>query len=160
MSRTHGRRAEARGGPGLRLAHRTAGLVTVAALAVTLAGPSASATPPEPVPVPVPEAAADPESAALSQAASVDATLTPLGAPFASAVYDGRGALNGGITWSSAAVGDVTGDGRPDIVTSGFDGRVRVHDTAGAVVRVGDTGGAAVSARPPWETSAATASST
>lgn len=81
-------------------------------------------------------------------AASADTALTPVGAPFAAARYDGRGGLNGGIVWSSAAVGDVTGDSRADVVTAGFDGRVRVFSTSGALVATADTGPFAIYGSP------------
>lgn len=89
-----------------------------------------------------------PAPAAGVAGAAADTVLTPVGAPFASATYDGRGGLNGGIVWSSPGVGDVTGDGRPDIVTSGFDGRVRVYDTRGTLVATGDTGPHAIYGSP------------
>lgn len=92
--------------------------------------------------------AATQEDPASTAPAAVDTTLTPVGAPLAAATYDGRGGLNGGIVWSSAAVGDVTGDRRPDIVTSGFDGRVRVFSTAGKLVATADTGPHAIYGSP------------
>lgn len=126
---------------------RTARPIAAVVAAVTgictmLVGTAAAAT------GPVPSTTADDRPAAVTAASGADSRLTPVGAPFAAATYDGRGGMNGGIVWSSAAVGDVTGDRVPDIVTSGFDGRVRLYDTAGRLVRTADAGPHAIYGSP------------
>ncbi|MBK5223919.1 MAG: VCBS repeat-containing protein [Acidimicrobiia bacterium] len=50
--------------------------------------------------------------------------------------------------FSTAAVGDVTGDGTPDIVTGGMDGRLQVHRSDGSRVFDISTGDGAIQASP------------
>ncbi len=46
-----------------------------------------------------------------------------------------------GEQWSSPAVGDVTGDGVPEIIVGGLNSKVRVYSTAGALLTTIDPGG-------------------
>lgn len=95
---------------------------------------------------PGPEAVTAPRAHA---AAAVDTTLTPVGNPFARARYSTRFSVTATADhWSSAAVGDVTGDGRPDVVAAGLDGIVRVWNTNGALAASADMGDAAIYASP------------
>ncbi|MFZ5851603.1 MAG: FG-GAP-like repeat-containing protein [Actinomycetota bacterium] len=80
--------------------------------------------------------------------AAAATTLTPVGAPFATATYPRYVSVATSEAFSSAAVGDVTGDGRPDIVTGSPDGWVRVWATTGALEAAVDTGTGAIQASP------------
>jgi VCBS repeat protein/FG-GAP repeat protein len=66
------------------------------------------------------------------------------GAPYA-ALFN-----NGGTTesFSTPAVGDVTGDSQPEIVLGGMDGWVRIFSLGGGLVRAQFTGNGAVQASP------------
>lgn len=79
-------------------------------------------------------------------AASTLATLTEVGAPFSRVPLAGSGqpllTFSAGEVWSSAAVGDVTGDGVPEIVVGGgLSAVLRVYTTAGGLVAQVDIGG-------------------
>ena len=97
------------------------GIVAVL-VAVVLAVPAVAAT----VTVAAPPAGATP-------------ALQQVGAP--SIQYGNPGSHSPGfypsngpsVAFSSPAIGDVTGDGQPDVVTGGMDGCVRVYTLAGAV---------------------------
>lgn len=79
---------------------------------------------------------------------AADAALTEVGAPFARTTYGSFYAHATSEAFSSAAVGDVTGDGSPDVVTGGMDGYVRVFDTGGRLVGEAGTGPGAVQSSP------------
>lgn len=82
-------------------------------------------------------------------ASGVTSAVTPLGSPFASTTYSGRiGNVGQAVIWSAAAVGDVTGDGNPDVVTSGLDGFVRVWSTTGTLLASADVGPYAIFGSP------------
>ena len=64
--------------------------------------------------------------------------------PFASAPFDGWLQSSGGATsdmWSSPAVGDVTGDGIPEIIVGGANSIVRVYSISGQLLVSIDPGG-------------------
>lgn len=78
--------------------------------------------------------------------ASVNASLTEVGAPFSHVQLNPVGqpplTFAAGEDWSSAAVGDVTGDKVPDIVVGGgVSSILRVYNTAGGIVAQVDVGG-------------------
>ncbi|WAB84037.1 DUF4214 domain-containing protein [Microcella daejeonensis] len=82
-------------------------------------------------------------------AAAADATLSEIGGrPLATAPLAGwRMDFATGDVWSSPAVGDVTGDGRPEIVIGGLNSIARVYDLQGALIATLDPGGADFAAR-------------
>lgn len=73
---------------------------------------------------------------AASPASSATATLTEVGAPFAAFSHNGFVQDSGvtGEVWSSPAVGDVTGDGTPEIVVGSLNSIVRVLRLDGSVL--------------------------
>jgi hypothetical protein len=73
---------------------------------------------------------------------SATATLTEVGAPFAATSHNGFVQDSGatGEVWSSPAVGDVTGDGTPEIVVGSLNSIVRVFRLDGSVLASIDPG--------------------
>jgi hypothetical protein len=85
-------------------------------------------------------------------AAAATAVLTEVGAPFAQVpmATPGQPLLTSGAgeVWSSAAVGDVTGDGRPEIVVGGgLSSQLRVYRTDQSLLQQVDVGGVNTAAR-------------
>lgn len=89
-----------------------------------------------------------PPSGAGPLASAANAPLVEVGTPFATASFDGRILANStGDMWSSPAVGDVTGDGQPEIVVGGLNTVVRIYSPqgnsgAGRLLYTIDPGGA------------------
>lgn len=82
-------------------------------------------------------------------ASAADATLTPVGSPLVRLDYGSRYYPRAtSEAFSSAAVGDVTGDGRPDLVVGGMDGIVRVFSTAGQLLASADSGNGSIQSSP------------
>jgi hypothetical protein len=79
-------------------------------------------------------------------------TLTEIGRPFAVAplATPGQPTLTfaAAEVWSSAAIGDVTGNGEPNIVVGGgLSSQLRVYSTSGSLIRRVDVGGVDVAQR-------------
>lgn len=81
----------------------------------------------------------------VSASSAAVPSLTEIGAPFATASFNGW-VLDSGATgevWSSPAIADVTGDGQPEIIVGGLNSVVRVYraDSSRALVATIDPGG-------------------
>lgn len=81
-------------------------------------------------------------TAAQAPATAATTALVEVGAPFSHLAMGTPLTFSAGEVWSSAAVGDVTGDGQPDIVVAGgLNSKLQVYKVDGTLVTQVDVGG-------------------